>query len=122
MIAKSYQDLEIYQRSLEVARKIYFLTKDFPRDEIYGMRDQIRRAAASIGANIAEGFGRFHFKDKLVFFYNSRGSLYETRHFIELSCAVGYIKEADKKSLFSELDVLSVKLNNFINVVGKQNT
>ncbi len=96
------------------------MTKDFPKDETYGMRDQIRRAAASIGANIAEGFGRYHFRDKLVFFYNARGSLYETKHFIELSCAVGYIKEADKIKLFEELDILSVKLNNFIHAIGKQ--
>lgn len=121
MIVKSYQDLEIYQRSLELARKVYLLTKNFPKDETYGMRDQIRRAVASIGANIAEGFGRYHFKDKLVFFYNARGSLYETKHFIELSCSVGYIKETDKTMLFEELDVLSVKLNNFISSIGKQN-
>lgn len=120
MIVKSYQDLEIYRRSLEVAKEVYLLTKDFPKDETYGMRDQIRRAAASIGANIAEGFGRYHFRDKLVFFYNARGSLYETKHFIELSCAVGYIKEADKIKLFEELDILSVKLNNFIHAIGKQ--
>ncbi len=81
---KDFRDLEIYQMSLDIAKKIYVVTRSFPRDEIYGMRDQIRRAVASIGANIAEGFGRFHYKDKLIFFYNAQGSVYEK--FILLSC------------------------------------
>lgn len=78
-MVKDYTDLEIYQKSINLAREVYLLTRDFPKDEIYGMRDQVRRAVASIGANIAEAFGRYHYKDKLVFLYNARGSLYETQ-------------------------------------------
>lgn len=121
MIAKSYRDLEIYKESLDLAKEIYILTKTFPRDETYGMRDQIRRAVASIGANIAEGFGRYHFKDKLLFFYNARGSLYETMHFVELSTKVGYISSLDNDKLNLRLEKLSVRLNNFINSIGANN-
>ncbi|KKU57161.1 MAG: S23 ribosomal protein [Candidatus Amesbacteria bacterium GW2011_GWA2_47_11b] len=62
-----YEDLEIYQVSVEVAIEVYRLTKKFPKEETYGIVDQLKRAVTSIGANIAEGFGRFYFKDKLVF-------------------------------------------------------
>ncbi len=116
-----YEDLQIYQISVEIAVEVYKLTKKFPREETYGITDQLKRAVTSIGANIAEGFGRFHFKDKLVFFYNARGSLFEVKHFLEISCRIGYITEEEKNSLFIKLNNLSVKLNNFISSIGKQN-
>lgn len=119
MVAR-YEDLEIYQISVEIAVDVYKLTKKFPREETYGVVDQLKRAVTSIGANIAEGFGRFHFRDKLVFFYNSRGSLYEVKHFLEISFRMRYITEEEKNNLFTKLNNLSVKLNNFINSIGKQ--
>ncbi len=119
MVAR-YEDLEIYKISVEVAIEVYKLTKKFPKEETYGITDQLKRAVTSIGANIAEGFGRFYFKDKLVFFYHSRGSLFEVKHFLEISFRMGYITSEEKNDLFAKLDNLSVKLNNFINSIGKQ--
>lgn len=116
-----YEDLEIYQISVEIAIEVYRLTKKFPKEETYGIVDQLKRAATSVGANIAEGFGRFYFKDKLVFFYHSRGSLFEVKHFLEISFRMGYITEEEKNNLFVKLNNLSVKLNNFISSIGKQN-
>ena len=116
---KSYEDLEIYKIALELAVKVYLLTKGFPKEEMYGIVSQIRRAVASVGANIAEGFGRFHYKDKLMFFYNARGSLYETKHFIDLSLRLEYIHQEDREKLSEEIDRLAVKLNNFIAAIGK---
>jgi len=116
-----YEDLEIYKISVEVAIEVYRLTKKFPKEETYGIVDQLKRAVTSIGANIAEGFGRFYFKDKLVFFYHSRGSLFEVKHFLEISFRMGYITNEEKNSLFVKLNNLSVKLNNFISSIGKQN-
>ena len=115
-----YEDLEIYQISVEIAIEVYRLTKKFPKEETYGITDQLKRAVTSIGANIAEGFGRFYFKDKLVFFYHSRGSLFEVKHFLEISIRMEYITEEEKNNLFSKLNNLTVKLNNFINSIGKQ--
>jgi len=115
-----YEDLEIYQISVEIAVEVYKLTKKFPRQEIYGITDQLKRAVTSIGANIAEGFGRFYYKDKLVFFYHSRGSLFEVKHFLEIAFRMGYITEEEKNNLFVKLNNLSVKLNNFISSIGKQ--
>ena len=120
MFVKDFRDLEIYQLSLEIGKKIYLITRTFPAEEKFGMSDQLRRAVASIGANIAEAFGRFHYRDKLVFLYNARGSIYETIHFVELGFAVGYIDQAKKDELLNELDKLSVKLNNFIRSIGKR--
>lgn len=118
-MVKDFTDPEIYRMSVEIAKSVYSLSKDFPKDETYGMRDQIRRAVASIGANIAEGFGRFHYKDKLVFMYNSRGSIYETIHFLELAFQVGYISIEVRNKNIHDLRVLAVKLSNFISSIGK---
>lgn len=115
----SFEDLEIYRLALLLAKRMYLLTQNFPKTETYGLIDQIRRAVASIGANIAEGFGRYHYKDKLLFFYNARGSLYEVRHFVRLSFELGYLNESDMISLNVVIKDLSVKLNNFIKVIGK---
>src|SRR3989344_9417845 len=101
-----YEDLQVYQISVEIAVEVYKLTKKFPREETYGITDQLKRAVTSTGANIAEGFGRFHFKDKLLFFYNARGSLYETKHFVELSYRLGYINGEAQKELYNDLENL----------------
>lgn len=118
-MVRSYEDLEIYQLSVDLAVEVYKLVGDFPKEEKYGMIDQLKRAATSIGANIAEGFGRYHFKDKLLFFYNAPGSVYEVKHFLEIANRVGYIDEDYKIEIFIRLNNLSVKLNNFISSIGK---
>lgn len=118
MVTK-YEDLEIYRISVEIAVEVYKLTKKFPKEEIYGIVDQLKRAVTSIGANIAEGFGRYYYKDKLIFFYHSRGSLFEVRHFLEISYRIEYISIEERDNLFRKIDNLTVKLNNFICSIGK---
>src|SRR5689334_5817972 len=97
MVIKSFEDLEIYKISIDLTKDIYGLSNNFPVEERYGMTDQIKRAVASIGANIAEGFGRFSYKDRMVFMFHARGSLYETRHFLNLAYEVGYIDKLTKE-------------------------
>ena len=121
-MVKSYEDLEIYKMALMIAKDIYLLSSSFPKTELFGMTDQIKRAVASVGANIAEGFGRFHYKDKLLFMYNARGSLYETRHFVALAKEVGYFTEDNRTDVNKRIDILSVKLNNFIRSIKNQTT
>jgi len=116
-MVKRFEDLEIYKAALTVAKDVYELSKGFPKDETFGMRDQIRRAVASIGANIAEGFGRYHFKDKLLFMYNARGSLYEVKHFLYLAVEVGYLTNNKILVLVRKLDDLAVRLANFISTI-----
>jgi len=72
---------------------IYELTNDFPKDESFGLTSQIRRAALSVPANIAEGFGRYHYLDKAKFYLNARGSLYELKSHLLIAQELDYLKE-----------------------------
>lgn len=72
-----YTDLEVWKESRKLANHIYELTKSFPKEELYGITNQIRRCAVSVPSNIAEGCGRQTAKDTIHFLHISRGSLYE---------------------------------------------
>ena len=77
MTVQHYRQLEVWQLSMELAEKCYQVTRDFPREEMFGLTSQIRRAGASIPANIAEGQGREHTKEFLQHLSIARGSLME---------------------------------------------
>lgn len=74
---ENFKDLLIWQKGIDIAEKCYFLTKTFPKDEIYGMVQQIRRSAVSIPANIAEGYGRRSTAEYLRFLNIAQGSVNE---------------------------------------------
>ena len=84
-----FEDTKVWQDAVELAVAIYKMTKSFPADELYAMTSQMRRAATSISANIAEGYGRVSKKDKVHFYTISYGSLMELKSFIYLSQKVG---------------------------------
>ncbi len=111
---QDFRKLEIYKESKKIAIEIYLITSKFPNDELFGIISQLRRAAASIGANIAEGCGRGGNKDFLRFLYNSTGSLREVEHFLELSKDLGYIDESIYIEVSRSLDRLSRMLFLFI--------
>jgi len=77
MKIKSYRDLNIWKRSIKVVEDIYKITKNFPKEEIYGLTGQLRRSAVSIPSNIAEGFARFSNKEYRQFLFISLGSCAE---------------------------------------------
>lgn len=108
------ENLEIYTLSKELVLGIYGLTKDFPSDERYGLTSQVRRSASSVGANIAEGHGRYHYKVEIKFCYQARGSLFETLFHLEIARDLKYISQRDFQDLYSKIRNLSVKLNNYI--------
>jgi four helix bundle protein len=112
MIVKSYQDLEVWQLGMEIAEVTYRLTQDFPRDEIYGLRLQVRKAAVSIPSNIAEGHEREGTKEYLHFISIARGSLGELHTQYLLSVRFGHIKPEDFQPVSERLDLLGKKLNN----------
>lgn len=90
MAIQSYKDLIVWQKSMDLADMIYKLSANWPKEETYGLTNQIRRAAVSIPSNIAEGYGRMsqgEYKHHLAF---ARGSLVETETQIELSRRFGY--------------------------------
>lgn len=120
MSIKTFEDLEVYQLSIQFTKDIYQMVKELPINERFNISDQLIRAAASIGANIAEGFGRNSTKEFVKFLYNARGSLLETRHFLNLSKELGYIQEIDYEKLKRKNNTLGIKLNNLINALNKK--
>jgi four helix bundle protein len=90
-IVRSYQDLKVWQVGLDLSVDCYQLTKAFPREEIYGIVSQIRRASVSIPANVAEGYGRASRGDYIRFLRIAQGSLKELETLLEISKRVGYL-------------------------------
>lgn len=84
---------------------IYRIIKDFPKDERFGIVDQLRRAVCSITANIAEGWGRFHYADRIKFYHQARGSNSEVQNFLLLSKDLGYIDLAE----YNDLNKLAIE-------------
>ena len=117
-MGKNFTDLEIYQLAENLILKIYKVSQSFPKDEIYGINSQLRRVAVSIALNIAENYGRYHYKDKILFLYNARGSLLETKSAVLISYKLSFIKEKENFTL--ELDNLGIKLNNYINFLRRK--
>jgi four helix bundle protein len=81
---------------------------------------QLARSADSISANIAEGFGRFHFKENKNFCYFSRGSIIETKSWLKKATTRKLISEEDAQNLLGKLEIIHIKLNAYIKFIGKQ--
>ncbi len=88
---QDYERLEVFQRGHRQAVQMYALTRGFPPAERFRLTDQLCRAAMSVPANIAEGYGRFHRRDLIRFLYIARGSTEETRYFLLLARDLGYV-------------------------------
>ena len=110
MPIQSYQELEVWQRGMELAERIYQLTKAFPVQEQYGMTSQMRRAAVSIPANIAEGWGRTGTKEFQRFLQIALGSLRELETHLMLSQRVGLSQEAQVKPLLEITTILGKQI------------
>ncbi len=96
---KNFRDLKVWQKSYQVCLKIYTITKDFPKQETYGLTSQIRRAAVSIPSNIAEGYGRKTTPDYIRYLYIAYGSNCELETQILLSGDLEYIKSEKLKEI-----------------------
>lgn len=94
---------------------IYGITSHFPKEEVYGITSQVKRASLSVPANIAEGFGRFHFMDKAKFYLNARGSLYELKSHLLIAKELGFMNDTSKGGVLEYIENFSLKLNNLIN-------
>ncbi|MFA4818118.1 MAG: four helix bundle protein [Parcubacteria group bacterium] len=117
---KNFYDLDAWSEAHLLALEIYKITKDFPRDELYGIISQLRRAASSVTANIAEGFARYHFKDKIKFYYNSRGSAAEVQNFLLLAKDLNYIDSKTCKNLNDKCDMVGRLINGLIRSAENQ--
>jgi four helix bundle protein len=106
--------MPVWQAAMAVAEQVFALTDKLPRKEDYGFTSQIRRAALSISANIAEAFGRNHTLDKVNFYYVARGSVTETQSHIEYGRRVGYLDPKSAQELDSSLTRIHTDLNRVI--------
>jgi len=119
---KSFTDLKAWQEGHLLVIKIYKTTKNFPKDETFGLTNQMRRAAVSVTSNIAEGFGRQTYKDKAHFYYQSQGSLTELKDQIIIAKDIEYLSDTDFNELMDKanfthqiLQGLITKTKTFIN-------
>ncbi len=101
--AKTFRDLLVWQRAHAFVLAVYKMTAAFPGREIYGLTSQMRRAAISIAANIAEGFAKRGKADKARFMNTAEGSLEETRYYLILSQDLGYGKTGELMQLADEV-------------------
>jgi four helix bundle protein len=115
----SYRDLKVWQRAMDIVESAYALTKDFPKSEVYGMSSQIRRAAASAPANIAEGYGRDSTGSFVQFLKTSQGSIKELETHLLLSARVGLAEEARIAPLLTQCDKLGKMLRAYIRSIQK---
>lgn len=104
--AKSFQDLVVWQKAHAFVPNVYRVTRDFPKEELYGLTSQFRRAAVSIAANIAEGFKKRGKQDKVRFLNIAQGSLEESRYYLILSSDPGYGETAQLKVQSEEISKL----------------
>jgi four helix bundle protein len=107
----TFKDLDTWESSLNLALKIYHTTENYPREERFGLVSQLRRAANSIGANVAEGYGYYHYKNKLRFYYQARGSIKEVEHFLYISYNLEYLSLKELRDIL-DLSLQTEKLLN----------
>lgn len=101
---KSYKELDGWKKSMESVKNVYLLIKLFPKEELYGLTSQIKRAAVSVPSNIAEGIGRNYKKDTTQFLHISRGSLYELETLLNIAEMIGLLKAGDFKAISENLN------------------
>ena len=108
---KSFTDLDAWKEGHQLVLMIYKITKLFPKEEIFGLASQLRRCAVSITSNIAEGFSRQSYKEKLQFYSIAQGSVTELQNQLLVSRDVGYIANEQ----FQEIAVQSIKVHKIVN-------
>lgn len=117
---RDYTKIIAWQKSDDLTVAIYAATKSFPKDEVYALTSQIRRASYSVPSNIAEGAARDTQKDYLHFLYIARGSLTETRYFVHLSGRLGYLTQEQAVALQEQADGCLRVLAGLIRSVEKE--
>jgi four helix bundle protein len=98
---KSYRDLIVWQKSIELVKNVYVSTQLFPKEEQYGLTNQMRRSAVSVPSNIAEGYGRNATGDYKRFLQIAVGSLYELQTQIEIAFQLKYLDENNFRSIIA---------------------
>ena len=114
MSSKTFEDVEVWQKAHAFVLEIYRLTENFPKHELFGLTSQLRRAAVSVPANIAEGFKKTGLADKLRFYNIAQSSLEECRYYLILTRDLNY---GDVSKLQDDLDRIGRMLNAYTQAI-----
>ena len=117
---RSYRDLKVWQKSMDLTVRTYEVTKGFPSEERYGLTSQMRRAAASVPANIAEGRERRSTREFLQFLGIARGSLAELETFLTLSERLGLLQSATGNRLLGESAEINRMLESMMRALNRK--
>ncbi len=111
---RTFRDLRVWQRGMALVTEVYRLSKQFPKEEVYALASQMRRAAVSVPSNIAEGYGRHSTTDYVRFLRMASGSLYELQTQTEIARNLGYVDESTLNDLASAGDEIARMLSALI--------
>ena len=114
----TFQDLVVWQVGREIRRRLYLVANKLPEHERYNLASQIRRAAVSLTANVAEGYGRFHFKENIQYCRIARGSAYELIDHLITCQDETYLEKSEAESSHQELLTFLRLLNGYIRSIG----
>lgn len=117
---KTHKELKIWMESMQLVTEIYKITINFPKEEIYGLTSQIRRAAVSIPSNIAEGAGRKNIKEFRQFLYIALGSLSELETQLLISKNIGYLNNNTYEELSAKNMQIIAMMTSFINHLNRK--
>jgi len=117
---KDFKELRIWQAGRELRNELFDWCKRLPADERYRLADQVIRASRSVTANIAEGYGRYHYKETLQYGRQSRGSLYELLDHIDVAVSCGYIDKSTAKYLDDKIHGTIKGLNAYLKYIKNQ--
>lgn len=113
-VIRDFTDLKVWQEGHELVIRVYRASKEFPKEELFGLTNQLRRAVVSVTSNIAEGFGRRGYKEKIQFYYLAQGSLIEAKNQILIVRDIGYLASPDYESLMGQANVTHQLLQGLI--------
>lgn len=119
-IMRDYKNIKAYQLAEELVVQIYKVTKTFPKEELYGLTSQLRRAAVSVPTNIAEGASRNHKRDYLQFLYISRGSVAEVECLLQLGYKLGYLEDKQYRQIEGQRNEIAKTLFGLIRAVESE--
>jgi four helix bundle protein len=120
MTQEGLNRLQVYQEAMNLAKLVYQkIISHIPSEEKWGLASQIRRSAASIPANIAEGYGRYYYQEGIRFCYLARGSMMELSCHIESACAQSYFSKELENELQYQMSILKKLVHGYINYLKK---
>ncbi|MBT3194150.1 MAG: four helix bundle protein [Verrucomicrobia bacterium] len=116
------EELQVYNLAMDIGERVWVIVEKWNYFQKDTVGKQWVRAADSMAANLSEGFGRFHYKENRQFCYYSRGSLFETKTWLTKAHKRRIVGEDEYHSLVKDLNVIGIKLNNYIKSIGTQGT